>query len=305
MKAMICLTALVFLILFTSPVLADANVFAAQGGQEITQEEIDAAFSRIPEEGRLMYIRDGDKVDRLVRSLLLTRQIAAEARANGFDQDPIMAARLELAAEKELYDAWMEQVMENAPEADYEALAYEYYVANPEQFQSMEMVDVSHILIQSEYRNNAEALEKVTAIHEQLVEDPSKFDEFITEYSEDPAVSSNKGRYPNVLRGQMVKPFEDAAFALENEGDISEPVETQYGFHIIRLNQKNPPQLIPFEDVKARAMEQARARHLADYRKRYVARFASEPMEIPDGAVETMLKRHFGEDLEGASISVQ
>ena len=59
------------------------------------------------------------------------------------------------------------------------------------------------------------------------------------QYSEDPGSAKNGGRYDGIVPGQMVKEFEDAAFALKAPGDVSEVFETQYGFHFIQLVARN------------------------------------------------------------------
>jgi parvulin-like peptidyl-prolyl isomerase len=124
------------------------------------------------------------------------------------------------------------------------------------------------------------------------------FDDYVEEYSEDPSKGMNRGSFHSMQRGEMVKPFEDASFAMEVEGEISEPVETNYGFHIIRFNKRYPPRVKKYEDVKADAMTMARKRYLEDYRTRYIRKLIEDPIELPEGAVEAMAKRHFGENLE-------
>jgi hypothetical protein len=99
-------------------------------------------------------------------------------------------------------------------------------------------------------------------------------------------------------RGEMVAPFEEVAFALANEGEISQPVATSYGYHLIRLNRKLPPQVPPFQLVREAAIEQAREAHLSDYRSNYMRQHLSVPIEIPADAVDAMVKRYFGENLE-------
>ena len=106
----------------------------------------------------MTFIRDGGRVDQLVQNLLQTRQIAAAARDAGFDEDAVIAARMQLAAERELAKTWLENIMTNAPEADYAALAEEYYIGNSDEFMTTEMLDVSHILISTETRTEEEAL---------------------------------------------------------------------------------------------------------------------------------------------------
>ena len=273
---------------------------AIQGGVTLTQGEIDAAFSRIRPEHRLLFIRSGERVDQLIRSLLQNKIMAEQARQAGFDQEPVVSKRLSLAGEKELAEAWIERVMEQAPDADYEALAYERYLANPEPWMSADMVDVTHLLVSSDDKSAEKALELAQSLRSRLDENPGDFDALVAEFSEDPSKNLNKGRFPAMTRGQMVEPFEAAAFSLANEGEISQPVQTDYGYHIIRLNRKIPPKVRPFEVVREEATEQARKAHLDQYRKNYMLKHLSGTIEIPPEAVEAMAKRYFGENLEHA-----
>jgi len=275
-----------------------AQIIAYQGNVYLTQAAIDAAFSRIPEKNRLQFIRDGSRVDQLIRSLLQRKIVASDAGKAGFDQDPLMAERMVLAAQKELAEAWLVKLVEDAPEADYEELAYEDYLANPEAYRSDEAVDVSHILIGTEERPLQEAETLAATLSAQLDEDPSRFDTLVMEYSDDPSKSVNAGRFPEMKRGQMVMSFESAAFALEQDGQISQPVKTQYGYHIIRLNRRFGNTVPEFAEVKHEAMERAKQQYLENYQQNYMRKLLMDPIVIPEGAVEIMAKRHFGENLE-------
>lgn len=75
-----------------------------------------------------------------------------------------------------------------------------------------------------------------------------KWDELVKRYSEDKYSVNNNGELQRFGAGRMVPAFEDAAFALKKPGDISQPVKTEYGYHIIKLIDKYPPQ--PFDSVK-------------------------------------------------------
>jgi peptidyl-prolyl cis-trans isomerase C len=290
---------ILFLLLAGSPLLAEDDIFARQGDVVLTQAELDAAFARVPEHIRMAVIRDGGKVDQMVQSLLRYKQIAIDASEHEFDQDPEVQARLRVASNQELAEAWLEKVVADAPAANYEAIAHERYLAHPEAFLTEEVVDVSHILVEiNADRTDEEALELANSLRSRLLEDPAQFDALVEEYSDDPGKAANQGRYPQVTRGQMVAPFEETAFSLEEAGQLSSPVKTSFGYHVIRLNRKTPAGPVPFEQVKAQLMQEAREGHLSEYRKNYILNLSAEPIEIPEGAVETMLMRHFGENLE-------
>jgi len=282
-----------------------AEVFAQQGDITLTQQELDGSFSAIPEAQRLAFIRDGGKVDQLVAALLKRKAVAADAERADFENDPLVAARVRLAAQKELAEAWLEHVVSTAPEADFEALAREDYLVNRERYKSEEFVDVSHILIGTNDRSEEEAKRLATSLHGWLEKDPARFDELVEKYSDDPETSDTQGRYPEVGRGQTVKAFERAAFALQEPGAMSQPVKTQHGYHIIRLNGRSGGEIPPFEEVSEQAIERARYEYLEGYRQRYLQSLLQEPIVIPDGAVEIMAKRYFGEDLKGAPGPVQ
>jgi len=277
-----------------------AEVFAYQGGVVVTQQELDAAFNAIPEAQRLAFIRDGGKVDQLVKTLLRRKAVAADAERADYQEDPLVADRVKLAAQKELAEAWLENVVRTAPEADFEALAREDYLVNPERYRAQPSVDVSHILIGTEERSEQEARLLATSLQTWLVKDPSRFEELVEKYSDDPETVNKGGRYPEVRRGQTVPMFERAAFGLREPGMISEPVKTPYGYHIIRLNGRGDSEIPPFDDVREQATEQARLEYLESYRARYLQSLLTEPIVIPEGAVEIMARRHFGDDLDGA-----
>jgi peptidyl-prolyl cis-trans isomerase C len=267
---------------------------------ELTQQELDAAFMGVPEPQRPAFIRDGEKVDQLVKMLLRRKAVAADAERANYEEDPLIAARVRLAAQKELAEAWLEQVVENAPPGVYEAIAREDYLVHPEHYRIEGTVDVSHILIGTKDRTEEEAKHLATSLHGWLEKDPSRFDQLVAKYSDDPETAENGGRYPEIQPGQTVPAFERAAFGLEKVGDISKPVKTRYGYHIIRLNGRSGARMPSFEEVADQAIDRARVEYLEAYRARYLQTLLQDPIVIPDGAVEIMAKRHFGEDLEGA-----
>jgi parvulin-like peptidyl-prolyl isomerase len=91
-------------------------------------------------------------------------------------------------------------------------------------------VDVGHILLRG---HDAATLEKIRGIRKQLA-DGADFALTATAVSEDPSAATNHGRLGFVSRGQFVKAFEDQAFSMK-PGEISEPVETQFGYHLITV----------------------------------------------------------------------
>ena len=90
------------------------------------------------------------------------------------------------------------------------------------------------------------------------------------EFSDDPSAKDNQGDLGTFARGRMVKPFEDAAFALEKPGDISPLVKSPFGYHVIKLNQKVAASQRPFDQVKMGLIEDLAKKHVGMEKNRYV-----------------------------------
>lgn len=128
-----------------------------------------------------------------------------------------------------------------------------YYEGHRAQYEVKETRQASHILISVDSGAGAEARQKAHAkaeeIYGQLKRDPGKFAELAKNHSQDPGSAANGGDLGLFSRGSMVKPFDDAVFQMKI-GDISAPVESQYGYHIIRLTAIRPGQLKGLDEVR-------------------------------------------------------
>jgi foldase protein PrsA len=121
--------------------------------------------------------------------------------------------------------------------------------ANKAQFNTPESVDARHILV----KTKAEA-EKVRALLEADNTD-ANWKKVAAQYSTDPGSKNNGGSLGNFPKGRMVKPFENAAFGLEIN-EISQPVKTQFGYHIIEVTKKTPASKQTLDQAKATIEQQ-------------------------------------------------
>ncbi len=136
--------------------------------------------------------------------------------------------------------------------------AREFYEQNKDQFATPAGRSAAHILVETE--EEAEALrEEVTA---------ENFGELARENSTDEGSAAQDGDLGVIQRGQLVPPFEQAAFALK-DGEISEPVQTQFGWHIIKVDI-TPAQTTPFaearQQIKASQLQAARQEEFTEWR---------------------------------------
>ncbi|MGQ0524181.1 MAG: SurA N-terminal domain-containing protein [Betaproteobacteria bacterium] len=128
-----------------------------------------------------------------------------------------------------------------------------YYEEHRGQFETRQERQASHILITVDAGASAEDKQKARMraeeLAKQLRQKPERFTEAAKEHSQDPGSAANGGDLGYFGRGTMPKPFEDAVFAMK-PGEVSAPVETQYGFHIIRLTNVKGGEGRSFEDAR-------------------------------------------------------
>jgi peptidyl-prolyl cis-trans isomerase C len=147
----------------------------------------------------------------------------------------------------------------------------DYYESNPETFQTPEQVRASHILIKvdpmAEDSQKTEALDTISRIQQKL-QKGEDFSALATEYSQGPS-GPKGGDVGYFSRGQMVKPFEDAAFAMK-PGEVSGMVETRFGYHLIKVTDKSPETKLSYEEVKEKLAHFLRQRKVQQEIEPYV-----------------------------------
>jgi peptidyl-prolyl cis-trans isomerase C len=148
----------------------------------------------------------------------------------------------------------------------------EFYNSHSELFKAPEMVRASHILIKVEPNasdaDKAKARERIVAIQQRI----KKGEDFATvakESSECPS-AANGGDLDYFQRGQMVKPFEDVAFSSKPE-TVSDIVETQFGYHLIKVTDKKDASTVAFDDVKAKLEDYMKQQKINEQLGQYVA----------------------------------
>jgi peptidyl-prolyl cis-trans isomerase C len=148
-----------------------------------------------------------------------------------------------------------------------------FYENNPETFKQPERVKASHILIKVDPKadpsQKAEAQKKIDLVSAKL-QKGEDFGALAKEYSEGPSAPKG-GDLGYFTRGQMVKPFEEAAFAMK-PGEVSGMVETRFGYHLIKVTDKTPEGTMPYDDVKDRLGEFLKQQKIQEEINVYVKR---------------------------------
>ena len=137
----------------------------------------------------------------------------------------------------------------------------DYYAANAAQFGQPEQRSASHILIaadkSADAATRAQAKAKASELFQALQKNPGRFAELARTESQDPGSAAQDGSLGSFGRGMMVKPFEDAVFSMK-PNEIRGPVESDFGYHIIRLDGVQAAQTAPLSTVRAAVIEELR-----------------------------------------------
>lgn len=224
----------------------DDEVVATVNGNAITQsqiaataEELRSQLARVPAEQRFLAT---------LSHLIDIRLAAAAADADGLDDTEAFARRMELLKERALHAQFVEDKVAGTITEDAVRQRYDEDIASAP---PVNEVKASHILIRVEdgasEEQKAAARAEAEAIIAQL-NDGGDFAELAREHSADGSAQTG-GDLGYFGPGRMVPPFEEAAFALEVGAHSQQPVESQFGFHIIKVEDKRPQQPPAFEDV--------------------------------------------------------
>ncbi|MEJ2222305.1 MAG: peptidylprolyl isomerase, partial [Desulfobacterales bacterium] len=169
----------------------------------------------------------------------------------GLTESDVLSQIARGMAIQELID---KEVAEKIKVSDEETKSF--YDRNPQLFQQPEQVKASHILIKVQSNapdeQKAEARKKIETV-QQKVQKGEDFATLAKTYSEGPS-GPRGGDLGYFRRGQMVKPFEEAAFSLK-PNETSDIVETQFGYHLIKVDDKKPATKMAYAEVKDRLSE--------------------------------------------------
>ncbi|GKS98655.1 peptidylprolyl isomerase [Acidovorax sp. SUPP3434] len=248
--AMAAISATAFSVHAQSPVLIQGPKVA------IDAQDVQADSLRMPAEMRATVMSRPQTVTQIASNLYARRVMALRAETAGVEKDPEVAAALKIARDKVLSDAYIAKIdKESTPtDAAVEGFARDIYKAKPERFKAGEQVHVKHILIAGSDAASRLQIEKI----QQELKAGADFDKLAKERSADKGSAEKGGDLGSFERGRMVADFDEAAFALTKPGQLSDIVETQFGFHIIKLEDRTPSRTRPFSEVRDELMNEVR-----------------------------------------------
>ena len=221
-----------------------SKALAVINGKEITTSEFDLRWSQIPEFVRKKYAgAEGRK--KFLEELIERELLLQEARKRGIDRDRLLLERVERFKERTVLDALMKEEVDARATASSEEIK-SYYESHRDNFTGGDEIRASHILVKTE----AEARDL-----KKRLKQGEDFAALARKASIDTSTKSRGGDLGVLRRGQTVPEFEKALLNLK-VGEVSDPVQTQFGCHLIKLTERAAGKPLSFEEAKDQAREQ-------------------------------------------------
>ncbi len=219
------------------------DVLAKVGNHEITREMLDNIINTIPEENRVPFLTpDGQKkiLDEVISSTLF----AEAAKAEGIDKEPAVKTRLEYTQTEYLGGEYFRRQLAKNPLLSEKELQA-YYEEHKSEFTPPEEIKARHILVKTEAQAN-KILDQIKA--------GKDFVELAKKYSIDPAAAmgGNLGLPDGrdwLPKGSFEKSFEQALFKIP-KGEVGGPIKTQFGWHILKVEDRRKPETPSFVQVR-------------------------------------------------------
>jgi len=243
--------------------MANNHVVATVGGREITDLDVELLLKSMDPQ-KAMQFKSPEGINKVIDELINQELFYLYAKEIKMDEEEQYKLELEKIQSTFLKQYAISKVVGNITVTDAEV--EEFYNDNKDKFVASEGVQASHILVEDEEK----ALNILKEINEGL-----SFEEAASKYSTCPS-SEQGGNLGFFGRGRMVPEFEEVAFTL-NQDEISSPVKTQFGFHLIKVVDKKDKSEKSLDEVQGQI-----GQHL----------FAEKQQELYYNTVEDLKKKY-------------
>lgn len=285
MKKCILLFSMIMLISMPAAHAGDDTVLAKVGTVTIKMSDFNRMISYYDDEKKKALEANPTYkaiiLQRIVQGMILSK-IAYE---KGFDKKPDIKEQVELLTRDFLATQYLSKEVVDKVQASEEDMRL-YYKIHESEFKTPEAVRARHILAKAEKSATQEtkkkAQEKIGDILKRI-KNGEDFAKLASELSEDPGTKAKGGDLGFFPRGKMVPEFEAIAFSMK-QGEVSGIIETEFGYHVVKIEEKKGPAIEPFENVKDKVREKV----LNEFRKARVDEFMEKAMK--DANVELNLE---------------
>jgi peptidyl-prolyl cis-trans isomerase C len=246
--------------LAAKPAVTQETVLASNATVKVTKADFDAELSRIPETERFEFLLSRTRIATLLENILINKVLAKEAIELKVDQNQKVKDEILNQTEKVLAKYRGQQLLQEVKVKDFTAAAREAYLIDPKKAIQPARYKPWQVLVSLLGRDKDVARKRAVEARERVLRGDS-LEEIAKEYSDDSLSKKSGGELDLTVLSEFEVSFADALKKMK-PGDVSEVIETRYGFHVIYLMEFLPERKLSFEDMKPALLEEARLAYL-------------------------------------------
>lgn len=276
---------------------APSNVVLAENGKvKLTLADYETELLNLPADMRGAFATDPKRVAALLNNLLALKTLAAQARQAGLDRSPEAEQRLALETDRLLAGMQVQRMEDkfgeefDAKAAQMNTRARELYTVDKAKYTIPAQIDISHILF-ANTRGDANAATAAKEARAKLTAG-GDFAALARELSDDKDSKESGGHLGWHTQAEMEPAFAKAAFALQKVGDVSDPVSTPFGYHIIRLDGRRAAKELTFDEAKPQIMAGLRAQYVNEHKEAALNAIRTDPaIKANQPAIDALVQR--------------
>lgn len=259
----------------------DSEIVAKIGDKKITVADFEKILGYVDSERQKLLEKNPQLKEALLKQIVQSMVISDLAKKKGFDKKADVKEQLKLFSDSFLANEYLKKEVASKITVSDDDMKL-YYDGHKDEFKTPETVRARHILVRVDTSASESDKKKAKEKAEDILIKIKSGEDFVklaSDMSDDPGSKSKGGDLGFFSRGRMIKPFEDTAFSLK-PGEVSNVIETQFGYHIIKVEEKKDEAIETFDAVKERINQKL----LQDQTKSKVTDFIEKAMK--DAKVE-------------------
>ena len=241
----------------------------------ITKTDFDAELARLAPEQQGALRASPERLPGFIEGILVMKTLAAQARQSKLDESPAVQAEIKAAIDRTLAQRRLDQYDATLKAPDFTKRARELYTLNLKQYEEKASYNASHIMVDFKCRTPDGAKARAAEARKVLL-GGIPLEDVVSQYSDDPTASRNKGSLG--WRGyEALNPTLQELLPTMKKGEVSEPVSSNFGFHVVVLHDVKPARQRSFDEVRESIIEGLRTDFVKTQRQQLVSSITTDP----------------------------
>ena len=251
-------------------------VLARNAWAEVKKSDLDAELVRFPVDQHFEFLSSRERIAKMVENILVTKTLAAQAKEQGIDKEPATQGEILNQAERVLARRRIEAFDRDLKLPDLEKRAAEIYKLEPERFRDNAVYETAHIMVDTKCRPKDEALARAEKAFAEVQSGKLGFAEGAERYSDDVTTNKKGGIIDPVTLDRLTGEYAEAVKKLK-PGEITPPVATPFGYHVVKLLSVKQGRQYSYNEVKKKLLEELTQNYVKEQRTLYLEKIKGDP----------------------------